>query len=107
MDPILIYSAAALSGLVVGLLLTVFGGGWVLATPLLIYFVGVSDPHVAIGVSAAAVAVNALMGLAVQSRAGRVKWPCATVFAVAAPWQARTWPNRSTAVACCFGSPWL
>ena len=73
--------AALASGLLVGFLLTVFGGGGsVLATPLLLYFVGVSDPHVAIGTSAAAVTVNALMGLAAQARAGRVKWPCALVF---------------------------
>ncbi len=69
--------AAVASGALVGLLLTVFGGGGsVLATPLLLYFVGVSDPHVAIGTSAAAVAVNAMAGLAAQARAGRVKWPC-------------------------------
>ena len=37
----------------------------------------------AIGTSAAAVAVNAVTGLAGQARAGRVKWPCATVFALA------------------------
>jgi uncharacterized membrane protein YfcA len=78
----LTYADAMFSGVVVGLLLTVFGGGGsVLATPLLIFLVGVRDPHVAIGTSAAAVAVNALMGLAAQARAGRVKWPCATVFA--------------------------
>ena len=81
MDPILSYAAAGLSGALIGLLLTVFGGGGsVLATPLLLYFVGVQDPHVAIGTSAAAVAVNAAMGLGVQARAGRVKWPCALVF---------------------------
>lgn len=81
MDPVVTYALAALSGAVVGLLLGVFGGGGsVLATPLLIYLVGVRDPHVAIGTSAAAVAVNALAGLAVQARAGRVKWPCALVF---------------------------
>ncbi|HUO23744.1 MAG TPA: sulfite exporter TauE/SafE family protein [Caulobacteraceae bacterium] len=74
-------AAAALSGALVALLLTVFGGGGsVLATPLLIYFVGVHDPHTAIGTSAAAVAVNAAMGLASQARTGRVKWPCALVF---------------------------
>ncbi|WP_374472385.1 sulfite exporter TauE/SafE family protein [Phenylobacterium sp.] len=74
-------ATAALSGALVGLLLTVFGGGGsVLATPLLVYLVGVRDPHVAIGTSAAAVAVNAAMGLATQARAGRVKWPCALVF---------------------------
>jgi len=77
-------AAAALSGTVVALLLTVFGGGGsVLATPLLFFFVGMRDPHLAIGTSAAAVAVNAAMGLATQARAGRVKWPCALVFSAA------------------------
>ncbi len=72
---------AAASGAVVALLLTLFGGGGsVLATPLLLYVVGVRDPHVAIGVSAAAVAVNAAAGLAAQAKAGRVKWPCALTF---------------------------
>lgn len=73
--------AALLSGALVALLLTLFGGGGsVLATPLLLYVVGVRDPHVAIGTSAAAVAVNAAVGLAAQARAGRVKWPCALTF---------------------------
>lgn len=72
---------AALGGALIGLLLTLFGGGGsVLATPWLIYIVGVADTHVAIGTSAAAVAVNALAGLAGQARAGRVKWPCAITF---------------------------
>lgn len=75
---------AGLGGLMIGTLLTLFGGGGsVLATPWLIYVVGVADTHLAIGTSAAAVAVNALTGLAAQARAGRVKWPCATVFALA------------------------
>lgn len=75
---------AALGGALVGLLLTLFGGGGsVLATPWLIYVVGVADTHLAIGTSAAAVAVNAAVGLTAQARAGKVKWPCASVFAVA------------------------
>ena len=74
---------AALSGGVVALLLTVFGGGGsVLAVPLLLYVVGVRDPHVAIGVSAAGVSLNALTALAGQARAGRVRWPCALTFAL-------------------------
>lgn len=74
---------AALGGVLVGLLLTLFGGGGsVLATPWLIYVVGVADTHVAIGTSAAAVAVNALGGLFGQARAGQVKWPCAMAFGV-------------------------
>jgi uncharacterized membrane protein YfcA len=79
-EPILL---AALGGALIGLLLTLFGGGGsVLATPWLIYVVGLADVHAAIGTSAAAVAVNAATGLAAQARAGRVKWPCAVVFAL-------------------------
>ena len=75
------YVAAAAGGALIGLLLAVFGGGGsVLATPLLIYVVGVRDPHVAIGTAAAAVSLNALVALAGQARAGQVKWPCALVF---------------------------
>ncbi len=75
---------AAAGGALVGFLLTLFGGGGsVLATPWLIYVVGLADTHVAIGTSAAAVAVNAAAGLVAQGRAGKVKWPCATVFALA------------------------
>ena len=82
MDPLVVSLAlAAAGGALIGLLLSVFGGGGsVLATPLLLYVVGVRDPHVAIGTSAAAVAVNALVGLGAQAKAGRVKWPCALVF---------------------------
>ncbi|MFD1189158.1 MULTISPECIES: sulfite exporter TauE/SafE family protein [Phenylobacterium] len=75
---------AVSSGVLVGALLGLFGGGGsVLATPLLLYWVGISDPHVAIGTSAAAVAVNAALNLAGHAKGGRVKWPCASVFAVA------------------------
>lgn len=74
--------SAVMSGAVVGALLGLFGGGGsVLATPLLLYVVGVRDPHVAIGTSAAAVSVNAALNLVGHWRGGRVKWPCATVFA--------------------------
>ena len=76
-------SLAAFSGGVVALLLTLFGGGGsVLAVPLLLYLVGVKDPHVAIGVSAAGVSLNALTALVGQAKAGRVRWPCAILFAV-------------------------
>lgn len=81
MPMVISYPAAVLGGAFIGLLLAVFGGGGsVLATPLLLYAVGIRDPHVAIGTAAAAVAVNAASGLFVQARAGRVKWPCALVF---------------------------
>jgi uncharacterized membrane protein YfcA len=75
---------AVLSGALVGALLALFGGGGsVLATPLLLYVVGVRDPHLAIGTSAAAVSINALVNLLGHGRSGRVKWPCAAVFALA------------------------
>lgn len=74
--------AAVAGGAIIALLLGLFGGGGsVLATPLLLYIVGIADPHVAIGTGAAAVAVNAAANLAVQARAGSVKWPCALSFA--------------------------
>jgi len=79
-----IIALAIASGAVVGLFLGIFGGGGsVLAAPLLLYVVGVSEPHLAIGTSAAAVAAIALFNLIGHWRGGRVKWPCATVFAVA------------------------
>jgi uncharacterized membrane protein YfcA len=74
--------AGTLSGVVVGFSLgLVGGGGSVLAVPLLVYFVGAPDPHVAIGSSAVAVAANALVSLANHARAGTIKWRCAMVFA--------------------------
>ena len=74
--------SALASGALVGVLLGLFGGGGsVLATPLLLYVVGIRDPHVAIGTSAAAVSVNAALSLVGHARGRRVKWPCATVFA--------------------------
>lgn len=76
--------AALLSGVLVGFVLGLIGGGGsVFATPLLVYFVGVRDPHVAIGTGATAVAINALVNLFGHARAGHVKWPCAFVFAAA------------------------
>lgn len=71
-----------LSGVGVGFSLGLIGGGGsVLAVPLLLYVVGVRDPHVAIGTSALAVALNAFANLAQHARAGTVKWPCAVTFA--------------------------
>lgn len=82
-DPLHLALAVAGGGLI-GFLLSLFGGGGsVLATPWLIYVVGVADPHMAIGTSAAAVAVNAAVGLTAQAKAGTVKWPCALVFGAA------------------------
>jgi uncharacterized membrane protein YfcA len=76
-------AAGTLSGVMVGFSLGLIGGGGsVLAVPLLVYFVGVPEPHVAIGTSAVAVAANALFNLANHARSGTIKWRCASVFAL-------------------------
>ena len=74
----------SLSGSLVGFTLGLIGGGGsVLAVPLMVYLVGVGNPHVAIGTSAVAVAVNAAANLVNHARSGHVKWPCALIFAAA------------------------
>ncbi len=76
--------AAATSGTLVGFVLGLIGGGGsVLAVPLLVYFVGVASPHVAIGTSSVAVASNAFFNLLSHWRQGNVRWPCAMVFTAA------------------------
>ena len=75
---------AVLSGGTVGFSLGLIGGGGsILAVPLLLYVVGIGDPHVAIGTSALSVAANAFANLLGHWRAGNVKWPCAATFALA------------------------
>jgi uncharacterized membrane protein YfcA len=72
---------AVLSGAAVGFSLGLIGGGGsILAVPLLLYAVGITDPHVAIGTSAVAVSVNAFANLVIHWRAGTVHWPCASIF---------------------------
>lgn len=78
------YVLGAGSGVLVGFVLgLVGGGGSILAVPLMVYLVAVPNPHVAIGTSALAVAVNAGTGLVAHARAGTVKWRCAGMFAAA------------------------
>ena len=72
---------AILSGTAVGFSLGIIGGGGsILAVPLLLYVVGVTDAHVAIGTSALAVSVNAFVNLLSHWRAGTVHWTCAVLF---------------------------
>ena len=74
---------AVISGVLVGLVLGLLGGGGsILAVPLLLYFVGVKDPHMAIGTSAVAVSASAVINLILHARRGTIKWPCAIAFAV-------------------------
>lgn len=77
------YLLASLSGVLVGFSLgLVGGGGSILAVPLMVYVVGVADPHVAIGTSALAVAANAAIGLLSHAQAGTVKWRCGGMYAI-------------------------
>ncbi len=99
-----------LSGSLVGFSLGLIGsGGSVLAVPLLLYVVGVPDPHVAIGTSALAVAANAFANLAQHAWAGTVKWPCAATFAASGVVGALLGSTVGKAVngrACCSCSHW-
>ena len=82
------YLLGAGSGGLVGFTLgLVGGGGSILAVPLMVYLVGVPQPHIAIGTSALAVAVNAGANLVPQASQGLMP---------ARPW-ARPWTDN----ACC------
>lgn len=73
---------AVASGVFVGFTLGLIGGGGsIVATPLLLYVVGL-PPHVAIGTGALAVPANALVNFGGHARAGNVRWATATLFAV-------------------------
>jgi uncharacterized membrane protein YfcA len=73
---------AAFCGLLVGFTLGLIGGGGsIMATPLLLYVVGL-PPHMAIGTGALAVSVNALANFAGHARARNVRWRSAILFAV-------------------------
>jgi uncharacterized membrane protein YfcA len=72
---------AAVAGSLVGFTLALVGGGGsILAVPLLVYVVGLTNPHVAIGTSAVSVALNAAISLIGRARSGTVKWRCVMVF---------------------------
>ena len=72
------------SGSLVGFTLgLVGGGGSILAVPMMVYVVGVPEPHLAIGTSAIAVAANAAFNLSNHARGGTVRWSCALPFAAA------------------------
>ncbi|MGX5723364.1 sulfite exporter TauE/SafE family protein [Shinella zoogloeoides] len=78
------YGLGGLSGGLVGFTLGLFGGGGsILAVPLMVYMVGVPNPHLAIGTSAFAVAVNAFANLLGHARFGNVKWRCAGLYSLA------------------------
>ena len=73
---------ALASGALVGFSLGLIGGGGsILATPLLLYVVGVAQPHIAIGTSAFAVSLNAFANLIGHAKSGNVRWRYALIFA--------------------------
>ena len=75
---------AVACGSLVGFSLALIGGGGsILAMPLLLYVVGLRDPHLAIGTSALAVSLNAFANLLPHARAGHVRWRIAFAFAAA------------------------
>jgi uncharacterized membrane protein YfcA len=75
--------AAIGSGTLVGFALGLIGGGGtILATPLLLYVVGIGSPHLAIGTGAVAVSASAYANLIGHARKGHVWWRCAVVFAI-------------------------
>jgi uncharacterized membrane protein YfcA len=75
--------AAALCGGFVSFSLgLVGGGGSILAVPLILYVVGVHNPHIAIGTAALAVAASAYINIIPHARNGHVRWRPAFVFAV-------------------------
>lgn len=83
MDPFY-WISGGLSGALIGFSLALIGGGGsILAVPLMVYLVGVPQPHVAIGTSALAVAANALTGLFNHARKGNVIWKTGLLFAAA------------------------
>lgn len=73
------YPALASGALVSFSLGLIGGGGSILATPLLLYLVGIREPHVAIGTGALAVSVNAYLNLINHAVKGHVRWKCAVV----------------------------
>ena len=89
--PRLALGSGGLIGLMLGL---IGGGGSILAVPLLIYAVGVSSPHVAIGTAAFAVAVNAAASLGLHARrhrsAGPARW-CSAPPALPGRWRVPRW----------------
>ncbi|MBE1710841.1 MULTISPECIES: sulfite exporter TauE/SafE family protein [Mesorhizobium] len=76
-----LFAALGSGGLVGFTLGLVGGGGSILATPLLLYVVGVAQPHIAIGTGALAVAANAFANFGSHALKGHVWWRCALVFA--------------------------
>lgn len=84
MDITLIQSIfSIISGIIVGFALGLIGGGGsILAIPLLIYFVGIDDPHLVIGTTALAVGINAIINVFSHLRKKNVAFKVGGFFTV-------------------------
>jgi uncharacterized membrane protein YfcA len=72
LEPLILF-LSIISGMIIGFSLGLIGGGGsVLAVPLLMYVVGVKDVHVAIGTSALAIGIIALIHLFSHRRKGHL-----------------------------------
>ena len=79
--PLTTLFASILAGLVIGLMLSLVGGGGsILAVPAMLYIVGMDSIHLAIGTSAFIVAFNALLNILPHIRKKRIKWRCSILF---------------------------
>jgi uncharacterized membrane protein YfcA len=67
---LLLLASGTATGTVLGL---TGGGGSILAVPLLIYVVGLKDPHIAIGTSALAVGLTATISMLSHAKRGNLK----------------------------------
>ena len=77
-EPLLAVLCGGFVGFALGLL---GGGGSILATPLLLYVIGLG-PHQAIGTGALAVSASAFANFGTHYRAGNVRWRTAGLFAL-------------------------
>src|SRR5580700_8209845 len=75
LHPLLAVLCGALVGFTLGL---IGGGGSIMATPLLLYVVGL-QPHVALGTGALAVSVNAFANFGGHARSGHARWRFAVI----------------------------
>ena len=77
MAALIAMTCGAFVGLTLGL---IGGGGSIVATPMLLYLVGM-PPHMALGTGALAVSANAFFNFFGHWRAGNVRWAEAALFA--------------------------
>lgn len=75
------YILSVISGIAVGFSLGLIGGGGsILAIPLLLYFVGIDDPHVVIGTTALAVGLNAYINSISHWRRHNINFKVGIIF---------------------------